>query len=187
MSNPVPPKPNDKLIDASNAFGKGTDRPQPIPTFSIEDLAAMGARYVETEETKLFELPFSAQRQLVDVLRRYGFGVGHALDELLKRILELYGFDGRVQTKTSEKFDWIAFQSKKEGAAQPLDAAEPIQDTTAPVGSELIGPRDLFAQAALTGLIIAGMKDGKLTIDAENVWDTADAIMAARNVKVVQQ
>jgi hypothetical protein len=190
MSAPQKPKPkpvNDKLVDAQQLFGPGKQLSKELPEFTTQDLSDMGVSFVETDTTRLLKVPFAAQKQLVEALKKWGFGAGHALDLMLRKILKAYGFTGRVQTRAEDEdgsFDWVAFESKNEDAE-----AQPVTSAPSRGGDEklfLEEMRDYFANSALPVFLTHEMERDASSIDAQLVakssFKVADAMLVARKV-----
>lgn len=127
-SQPTKASPS-SVVHAEEKFG--ASKPPVFPTFSLEDLIALGVSVVETDDTKLIEIPIGAQKKMAESVKCFGFGTAKALQTMIEQTLGLMGFDGKVQCKVDEKtFAWTAWQKKgpekspKEESAGPTPTAE---------------------------------------------------------------
>jgi hypothetical protein len=107
------------LISAEASFP--VPRKPTMPEFTAADLHVLGITIAETEETRLVEVPFLAQKKLVEAVKQFGFGAANALDAVIAKILKLAGIEGKVEMSSDPKtFTWRAWQKKN---AQPEAAS----------------------------------------------------------------
>jgi hypothetical protein len=112
------------LISAEAHFP--VPRKPSMPEFTAEDLHNLGVLIAETEETRLVEVPFLAQKKLVEAVQQFGFGTANALDALIGKILKLAGIEGKFEMSSDPKtFDWRAWQ-KKSLPAGDIKTGEPL-------------------------------------------------------------
>lgn len=116
------------LIPAESLFGQ--QKPS-VPEPTALELAHMGIKFVESEETRLVEIPFPAQWRLVDSVKKTGFHAARNLDVLVEKILKLAGFVGKYSIAIDPVTQtWSAWQKKNQEpeAAEP----EPIESIPSP-------------------------------------------------------
>ncbi len=95
--------------------GTKTEASDGIPDFSLEELLGFGITFVDVDGTKSVEIPFDAQKKLVESVQHLGFGTPRALDVILRRIFQAGGLLGRVKMSTDEKtLTWRATEAEEE-------------------------------------------------------------------------
>lgn len=98
------------LISIEDKFGKS--RGPVYPTLTVQDLIELGVVYVETDEMVLVEVPILTQKKLIETTKNYGFGIGRALDQMMRDMLNVFGIKGKAEMAVDEKLTWRAWQKK---------------------------------------------------------------------------
>lgn len=115
------------IISAEDMFGSVIPSATQIKPLSLGDMVALGMSISETDDAVMLEVPFIAQKKLVEYVKNVGFGASKVLDVLLRGMLTAAGMTGKVQFQINEKtFTWSAQMLKnspKEEAGQPEPAA----------------------------------------------------------------